>query len=168
MMPYVRHSKHLEELPSLDMRQLRADGVLPKTNEGLAKSVLVKDRRISLSSTACNYGGRRYWLVCPSCFGRHIALYWYGIDWKCRKCTGLLYRSQSQDKQTHCAQTVSKLMSKLNDDGSRPKRMRLTTYERICDEIEYYEDLHDYYYFESIQPKLDRLVKKYHAQLKKL
>lgn len=55
---------------------------------------------ISLAATMCNYGGIRYWFICPlqrndePCGRRVAVLYLVGRYFGCRQCLGLTYRSQ--------------------------------------------------------------------------
>lgn len=53
---------------------------------------------ITLTTTATQFNGRRWWFVCPYCEGRQGKLYWSDADVACRKCFGLHYASQSQDR----------------------------------------------------------------------
>lgn len=138
-MPYVSQKTHLEGLQCLDIRKLKADGTLPLGEE--FKYVQVDCNRIRLSVTQCNYGGFRHWFVCPHCLDSRTCLYWYRNRWQCRTCTGLLYRSQAYDKQGQAHLQEQRLFAKLNEDGSKPKGMRWATYYRICDEIDYYQEL---------------------------
>jgi hypothetical protein len=48
-----------------------------------------------ITRTACNYGGWRYWFLCPTCKRRCGLLYRRGYSeyFACRKCHDLTYRS---------------------------------------------------------------------------
>lgn len=58
--------------------------------------------RIGLTTTPCNYGGVRYWFLCPikksggTCERRTSVLYG-GPIFSCRKCLGLSYLSQNEN-----------------------------------------------------------------------
>lgn len=54
---------------------------------------------ISLSSTALNFGGCRWWLECPKCERRYSKLYMLpqGSMFACRLCHNLWYRSTSNN-----------------------------------------------------------------------
>jgi hypothetical protein len=56
-------------------------------------------QRIELQSTRPNYGGERYWFLCPTCRGRRTKLYLAkeAGAFACRTCLGLMYRSQYRD-----------------------------------------------------------------------
>lgn len=49
--------------------------------------------RVSLTTTPCNFGGRRAWFRCPGCGSRCAIL--YGVDgwFRCRGCHHLAYPS---------------------------------------------------------------------------
>jgi len=53
------------------------------------------DYQVSLCQTPCNYGGRRYWFVCPKCKRRCGTLFFVGKLFLCRKCGRVLYYSQT-------------------------------------------------------------------------
>lgn len=57
------------------------------------------DYIVRLDKTACNYGGFRYWFICPRCF-RRVAILYGGRYFYCRLCHDLTYRScQQHDKR---------------------------------------------------------------------
>ena len=54
---------------------------------------------IKLATTPCNYGGFRYWFLCPKCNRRVVKLY-LNKYYYCRHCHNLTYRScQQHDKR---------------------------------------------------------------------
>lgn len=57
--------------------------------------------RIPIVSTYPNYGGRRLWLLCPTCKRRCAKLYRpYGqVAYACRECSNLTYASTRQETQ---------------------------------------------------------------------
>lgn len=101
---------------------------------------------IEVSSTACNYGGRRYWFVCPTCDRRAANLY---LPWlhsrpdapcyfACRLCLGLAYTShQDNDPLERSKQKVKRRWKKLyrpsdaDASPSKPKHMHWRTYDRL-------------------------------------
>lgn len=60
------------------------------------------DYKIQLVSTHCNYGGKRYWFICPLtkegryCGRRVGVIYSIGKYFGCRHCGEIAYRSQMQ------------------------------------------------------------------------
>lgn len=92
---------------------------------------------IQLTKTSCNYGGHRYWWLCPKCYQRTSTLYCAGL-YVCRHCIGANYGSQLQ-------QPIDRLFSRLHTIrqrlgwqagiahgiGERPKGMHQCTFNRI-------------------------------------
>lgn len=60
------------------------------------------DYRVYLTSTPCNYGGKRYWFICPglinniACNRRVGVLYSAGKYFLCRHCGSLIYEQQTK------------------------------------------------------------------------
>jgi hypothetical protein len=54
--------------------------------------------RLEWEATPCNYGGFRYWLLCPSCRSRRRILHlpFYAKYFACRICYNLTYESQQE------------------------------------------------------------------------
>jgi|HubBroStandDraft_6_1064221.scaffolds.fasta_scaffold510464_1 hypothetical protein len=103
------------------------------------------DEAVRLTSTPCNYGGQRRWFVCParSC-GRRVAVLHLGSKYfLCRRCCGLAYASQREDRKYRALRRVQKIRMRLGGSGSvdelfpeKPHRMRRTTYERLKEKAE--------------------------------
>lgn len=59
------------------------------------------DYKVHLTTTKCNYGGKRYWLLCPlvsngtTCNRRTSVLYLGGKYFGCRHCYNLTYDSRN-------------------------------------------------------------------------
>jgi len=77
------------------------------------------DYKIQLVSTPCNYGGKRYWFICPLskngkyCGRRVGVLYLIGKYYGCRHCGNIAYQAQSEGKRFRsfascCAPDVDK------------------------------------------------------------
>lgn len=49
---------------------------------------------IDLAKTPCQYGGYRWWLLCPKCGKRQTVLYEHNDDYACRFCLKLRYDTQ--------------------------------------------------------------------------
>lgn len=64
------------------------------------------DYLITLTYSSCNYGGRRWWFVCPltkngvSCGRRVRKLYLQQGLFGCRKCHNLCYSSQNENRRS--------------------------------------------------------------------
>ncbi len=78
---------------------------------------------IRLTSTKPNYGGLRYWLLCPECGKRMRKLYLAEDDdgrWSCRLCLKAAYRSQYRKS----SQSVAVRSMKQWQEGSRAYKRR--------------------------------------------
>lgn len=96
----------------------------------------------------CYLGKPRPWFSCPECGGRVGFLYMHKQRFKCRKCTGLNYRSQGETVEMRMQRNHDKYRAKLDPQATnwcmgeipdKPKRMRWTTYEKIASKAEAYE-----------------------------
>lgn len=59
-----------------------------------------KNYSIKLFTTSCNFGGLRYWLVCPFCQRKVGGLYIHEKnDFACRHCLDLTYESRNTTKR---------------------------------------------------------------------
>ncbi len=94
-------------------------------------------QRVGIERTPCHYGGARPWFRCPRCHRRAAALYLRG--WPgCRKCSRLVYPSQSDDALGRSWRRTRKLERRLSGGAEewnyrRPKGMRQATFERLAD-----------------------------------
>jgi hypothetical protein len=63
------------------------------------------DYKISLTTTPCNYGGKRYWFICPwykdgvYCGNRVGTIYKNGDYFACRHCYDLTYSSRNKNRR---------------------------------------------------------------------
>jgi hypothetical protein len=106
-----------------------------------SKSVL---QRVPITWTACHFGGRRPWFVCPGLSdgqycGRRVALlYCVGELFACRHCYGLTYASQREAVHLRGLGRAQKIRLRLGgspeseDFPDKPKGMHWRTYERLC------------------------------------
>lgn len=103
---------------------------------------------ISVTATPANLGGHRLWFACPrpGCRRRCTALY-REVDtnpraFACRRCTGLVYRSQRQSRshrlETRANRLVSRLVPAEGTAGTylKPKWMRWSTFDRLTADID--------------------------------
>lgn len=71
------------------------------------------DYKISFTATRCNYGGRRYWFLCPLVFnekwcGRRVGVLYMGDKYfGCRHCRNISY-SRNENRR-HKLQWIAKL-----------------------------------------------------------
>ena len=87
--------------------------------------------RIGLVNEPCRFGGSRAWFTCPCCGRRVALLYLRHLRFACRHCQRVAYASQSEDELGRLWRKQSRLEARLGDHWTRPKGMRLRTYERL-------------------------------------
>ena len=98
---------------------------------------------ISITRTACAYGGSRPWFNCPKCWGRVACLYLRQSRFACRKCQRIVYASQSEDALDRTWRKQQKLEARLGKNWCRPKGMHHKTRERILDAVFECESIRD-------------------------
>jgi hypothetical protein len=95
---------------------------------------------VRLDTTACHYGGVRYWFICPAAgCGRRVAILYMGDKiFACRHCYQLAYKSQRETPDDRASRRANKIRDKLNWDrgilntnGGKPKGMHWKTYYRL-------------------------------------
>lgn len=98
---------------------------------------------IQLTKTSCNYGGYRYWWLCPKCHHRTSTLYCAGL-YVCRHCIGANYGSQLQQPVDRLFSRADAIRQRLgwqrgiaNPQGGRPRYMHASTYDRLLCEYNY-------------------------------
>ncbi|MEW5924344.1 MAG: hypothetical protein AB1746_10185 [Candidatus Zixiibacteriota bacterium] len=87
---------------------------------------------IHYESTSCNYGGKRWWFLCPDCGRRCRVLYLPSnqVYFSCRVCHNLTYESQQEGKSRWwplftAITKVPQWQQQLWRTRSRKKRARL-------------------------------------------
>lgn len=98
--------------------------------------------RIPLSFTTPNYGGRRTWFICPSCYKRKRVLRGRTY-YRCAKCWGMTHDSQYEDRASRLLDRAQKIKMKLGGKAScyepfppKPKGMHWRTYYAQREEFE--------------------------------
>ncbi len=95
---------------------------------------------VSLTWTACNFGGERPWFICPGvgCRRRVAVLYGPGKYFLCRHCYDLSYQSQRDNKMYRALHRAQKIRERLGGSANmtepfpeKPKGMHWQTYERL-------------------------------------
>lgn len=101
------------------------------------------EQRISFDRTRCNYGGFRWWFLCPRCYRRVAVLYGAGKYFLCRHCHGLTYGSQQETMADRLMRKARKIRKQLGGGNSladpfplKPKNMHWETYHRLRYEAE--------------------------------
>lgn len=98
----------------------------------------VVEQWVQTHTSPCHLGGQRHWFTCPRCGTRVAVLYAPSRDFICRRCGGLAYATQSEDRGDRAATKANKLRTRLgweigilNMDGPKPKGMHWKTYHRL-------------------------------------
>jgi hypothetical protein len=93
--------------------------------------------RVLLDTTPCNYGGVRYWFLCPvaGCC-RRVAILYLGDKYPaCRHCLRLAYQTQNESSADRALSKAQRIRMKLGGSANmlmpfpfKPKRMHWRTY----------------------------------------
>lgn len=96
---------------------------------------------VTIAWTACHYGGRRAWWICPDC-GRRVAVLWGGRRYACRHCHDLAYKSTRTAPGSECYARANKIRAQLgwgggiaSPTGRKPKGMHRATYLRLLQQL---------------------------------
>ena len=115
--------------------------ILPNRKSGDLSSQTFK---IQLTTTECNFGGKRFWFICPntSCRRRCRILY-FKVCFRCRVCLNLSYPSQNETVHERLMRRAEKVRKRLgwkpgilNDNGVKPKYMHLSTFEKLLSDLD--------------------------------
>ena len=89
--------------------------------------------------TEAGFGGRRWWMLCPTCGESRTGLYGRWGRLACRECQELTYRSTRQTTRQRNLEQVrnrqERVRYRLIDGWDKPPRMRWTTYRRLIEEL---------------------------------
>ena len=127
-------------------------------DESPTSPMRIENQSIELDSVGCNYGGRRTYFLCPGdgCRRRCATLYLVKGCFRCRKCHGLLYASQTKDRWGRLLWQANKLREGLGGEpgtaqliAARPRGMWRQTYWRKQEAIREFERLAWAHLFES-------------------
>lgn len=87
--------------------------------------------KVKLSTTPCNYGGKRYWFICPlykdniACKRRVRILYKVGDYFGCRHCFNLTYASRNSEWGANLSESkIEKLESQIKREYYNGKMTR--------------------------------------------
>lgn len=101
-----------------------------------------KQYPVFLDWTACHFGGKRPWFLCPCC-GRRVAVLWGRAIYACRHCHNLAYECQREETHSRLLRRKQKIRDRLgweSDWGFKPKGMHQRTFDRLVDEFWKIED----------------------------
>lgn len=127
---------------SINVKEL---GVCGRTTESVQvnyeKDGQSVEHIISLSHTACNYGGTRCWFRCPYCSRSVGILYLASGQCACRHCFSLVHKSGQESSTDRLFRKVGKIRERLGwqpgiaqPDGEKPKGMHWETFDRLIAE----------------------------------
>ena len=76
------------------------------------------DQTVPLETTPCNFGGERYWFLCPVCYSRVGALFLIpgDVNFACRHCNNITYLSRNRCNAGafgHTSRQIDKLRSEI-------------------------------------------------------
>lgn len=125
--------KTIDRVSSIDIRKL----TFSKDANSLNLSYGSQNQTVGLTKTRCNYGGFRFWFICPGCF-RRVAVVYLSGDVRCRRCHGLVYSSERESPQDRRFRKANKIRHRLgwrpgiaNLDWRKPKGMHWKTFNRL-------------------------------------
>ena len=102
------------------------------------------EQYIHFDRTPCNYGGHRWWFLCPRCYRRVAVLYGAGKYFLCRHCYDLTYSSQQESLPDRLMRKSRNIRKQLGGGNSlvdpfpfKPKNMHWETYYRLRFEAEH-------------------------------
>ncbi|WP_338343012.1 hypothetical protein [Fructobacillus fructosus] len=98
--------KKVTSYPKLNIQQLNF------RENPRANGVNWQGHKIALATTKPNYGGVRYWFVCPYCEKRKGTLYQVGRAVICRVCAGLYYVAQDNKSRRNMFDKIMALHDK--------------------------------------------------------
>jgi len=102
------------------------------------------DEMVRFLVTKPAFGGERFWFACPGC-GRRCRVLFGGVRFRCRRCHGLRYSSQSETRADRASRGMWKVVRRLdprtdfNELPSKPKGMHWRTYERLAERYAAYD-----------------------------
>ena len=159
--PGIRHRAwRVEWFPRLDVSMLARAGcltsgehvlVLPDGDSvevtAIGESVVIRWQgalaELELTRTPCNFGGHRWWFLCPElgCGRRTGSVFLTGLAIRCRVCAGLRYSSQLETPSQRDVRKAIKNRVRCGGRATiaepfppRPPHMQYRTYMRLRDE----------------------------------
>jgi len=101
------------------------------------------DYKIRLTTTFPNYGGERWWFICPiRICGRRVGVLYFAGLFACRHCHNFVYASQNEAPHSRLLHKSQKIFERLggswadDDYPPKPKGMHWKTYWRRVDQME--------------------------------
>ena len=123
-----------EETPRVDIRDLARRGLVSDTAHRLYFEGVPAP--VSITLTACRFGGSRPWFTCPQC-GKRVAVLFRGkAGMGCRECMGLYYETQRASGSMKTLLRLRRMRAKLGATSlsvldpfpPKPKGLRWRSY----------------------------------------
>jgi hypothetical protein len=102
------------------------------------EKLTIAGHTVELDWTFCQYGGARPWFQCPECDRRAGVLYLAQRGPRCRRCLGLAYRSQHENRRDRLASKGERIRARLGGEPcifdwfpDKPPGMHWRTYSGI-------------------------------------
>ena len=137
-------TRHGEPSGSISVRTESDAVVLYRLRSPGAAEWKSTEQRVAITWTACHFGGRRPWFICPGrsggryCGRRVAVLYDGGESFACRRCYGLAYTSQQETPMFRGLAMAQKIRKRLGGSldifdafPDKPRGMHWTTYDRL-------------------------------------
>lgn len=96
--------------------------------------------RVQIISTTPNYGGKRYWFVCPQC-GKKVAFIYCKKYFWCRHCHNLCYKTQQVGFADRMAIKSQKYKNRVMKNNNKKQWLHWKTFYNTMEKANYYEDL---------------------------
>jgi len=99
----------------------------------------LREQTLPIVRTRCSFGGSRPWFLCPSrgCQRRAAILYNAGGRFACRRCHGLVYRTQHEHTDGRLLIKAERLWRRVGcdfgDEPQKPKGMYWRTFNRLVE-----------------------------------
>ena len=129
---------------------------------------VASDYRVRLETTPLNFGGQRWWFVCPRTGRRAAKLYLPNgaTQFASRYAYRMAYRSQNADAMDRALPAIDRAFKALGGDWKhpddppprKPKWMRWKTYARVCAQLEVAQDLREEAFIDGSTRILRRLA----------
>ncbi|WP_374972754.1 hypothetical protein [Spongiibacter marinus] len=108
-----------------------------------------RETKVRLTSTECNFGGKRWWFACPHCNSRRTALYLATkSSFACRVCLNLPYASQQQSALERALTKQQKAQIKFEKACSTPRlhhKTKAKTKDKYLETVKHAEALLEIY-----------------------
>ena len=182
----------MESLASLDVRVLKRNGVLHcggeadlrfRAADGTPRDHVVVTvgehaltasfddmlegrrhrQKILFAPIKCQYGGHKKLLLCSSCGERRVALYLFGMRFRCRVCNNSRYWSQCKHEPDRMRERAQQIRERMGGTRNlmlpfpdKPKGMHRTTYVAAFAECEKAERLWTGHLFRRFPKRTER------------